>query len=171
MHHDDLLRQAERLAKLDRMRPRQANLRRAVSSTYYAMFHFLVDEACRTSLGAHHEQAPYRHVLGRAFAHVTMKQACKSFATGTLKSGAARGLPKTFSIAAATKHIAEVFTNVQDKRHAADYDLATRFTRSDALVLIEQAEDAIKAFKALPASSNKRFFLACMWAWSALANR
>ena len=75
------------------------------------------------------------------------------------------------SIAAATKHIAEVFTNVQDKRHAADYDLATRFTRSDVLVLIEQAHDAIKDFKALPASNDKRFFLACLWAWSAIANR
>jgi len=37
--HSDLLQQAESLARLDlRGAPRQANLRRAVSSTYYALF-------------------------------------------------------------------------------------------------------------------------------------
>ncbi|HQZ68834.1 MAG TPA: hypothetical protein PLY87_27290 [Planctomycetaceae bacterium] len=48
--HFDLLQQAESLARLDqRGAPRQANLRRAVSSTYYALFHFLVDESCKAS--------------------------------------------------------------------------------------------------------------------------
>jgi hypothetical protein len=43
--HEDLLEQAVRLAMLDVRRPKQANLRRAVSSAYYAVFHLLVDEA------------------------------------------------------------------------------------------------------------------------------
>lgn len=55
LHHDDLLRQAERLAKLDPKRPRQANLRRAVSSAYYALFHFLVDQSCRAAIGTQHD--------------------------------------------------------------------------------------------------------------------
>jgi uncharacterized protein (UPF0332 family) len=171
VHHDDLLRQAERLAQLDPKRPRQANVRRAVSSAYYALFHFLVDQACRAAIGTQHEQAPYRHVLGRAFSHATIAAACKSFAGGTLKAGVAKGLPKSFAIDAPTKLLAEVFTDLQEKRHAADYDLTTQFKRSDVLVLIEQVEDAMTDFKALPASNDKRFFLACLWAWSALANR
>jgi hypothetical protein len=50
---EDLLEQARVLAKLDtRGKPRQANLRRAVSSLYYALFHFLVERACRAIIGA-----------------------------------------------------------------------------------------------------------------------
>lgn len=43
--HWDLLQQARQLATLDLKKPKQANLRRAVSSTYYAIFHFLVRES------------------------------------------------------------------------------------------------------------------------------
>jgi uncharacterized protein (UPF0332 family) len=171
LHYDDLLRQAERLTRLDAKRPRQANLRRAVSAAYYAVFHFLVDQSCRLVMGTQHEQSPYRNVLGRAFSHAMMKQACKYFAVGKLKNRAAQGLPKTFSIAAATKLISDVFADLQDKRHSADYDLTARFTRSEVLFLIEHAEDAIKQFKALSLSNDKKFFLACLWAWSAIANR
>ena len=42
--HEDLFSQAETLAKLDAKKPKQANLRRAVSSAYYAVFHYLVHE-------------------------------------------------------------------------------------------------------------------------------
>ena len=42
--HDDLLEQAQQLAQLDARRPKQANLRRVVSSAYYALFHLLASE-------------------------------------------------------------------------------------------------------------------------------
>jgi hypothetical protein len=61
--HEDLLDQAVRLATLDAKKPKQANLRRAVSSTYYGVFHLLVDEACRVLIGAQHSQAPFRQVF------------------------------------------------------------------------------------------------------------
>ena len=54
--HEDLLKQAARLATLDVKKPKQANLRRAISSAYYAVFHLLVDEACRVQIGAQHNQ-------------------------------------------------------------------------------------------------------------------
>ena len=56
--YKDLLEQALRLAKLDAKKPKQANLRRAISSAYYALFHMLVNEACRVQVGAQHNQAP-----------------------------------------------------------------------------------------------------------------
>jgi hypothetical protein len=104
--YEDLLVQAVRLARLDVRRPRQANLRRAISSAYYAVFHLLVDEACRAQIGAHHNQAPFRQVLGRAFAHGVMKEACKSFGGGTLKKGVAKGLPLGFTIPGEIRELA-----------------------------------------------------------------
>ena len=41
----DLLDQADHLVNMDGANPKQASLRRAVSTAYYALFHLLVDEA------------------------------------------------------------------------------------------------------------------------------
>ena len=69
--HGDLLQQAFHLATIDAKKPKQANLRRAVSSAYYAVFHLLIDEACRVQFGTQHNEAPFRRVLGRAFPTVS----------------------------------------------------------------------------------------------------
>ena len=43
----DLLEQAKHLSKRERRKPKQASLRRAVSTAYYALFHLLIEEATR----------------------------------------------------------------------------------------------------------------------------
>ena len=111
--HKDLLDQAVSLAKLDAKKPKQANLRRAVSSTYYALFHLLVDEACRIQIGARHNQAPFRQVLGRAFIHGVMKDACKPFGGGTLKKGVVKGLPSSFAIPMEIRQLADTFNDLR----------------------------------------------------------
>ncbi len=169
--YDDLLVQAKRLATLDARKPKQSNLRRAISAAYYAAFHLLIDEACRVQIGAQHNQAPFRQVLGRAFAHGVMKEACKSFGGGTLKKGVAKGLPVGFTIPGEIRRLAEAFVELQEKRHIADYDLTERFKRSDVLTLIIEISDRIEDFTKLASSNEKRFFLACLWAWKELANR
>lgn len=173
--YDDLFAQAEVLARLDSTKPKQVSLRRAISSAYYAMFHYLVEESCRIQIGTSHAQAPYRNVLGRAFVHTVMKAACMGFAGGTLKSNVTKGLPRdaagNYAIDPAIQKISEAFTNMQQKRNLADYDRSERFKRSEVLMQLEAARDAVAKFDALPMSDDKRFFLACLWAWRDLANR
>jgi poly-beta-hydroxyalkanoate depolymerase len=48
----------------------QATLRRAVSTAYYALFHFMIDEACRNW-----SRAEQRHRLARVFEHKQMADA------------------------------------------------------------------------------------------------
>jgi hypothetical protein len=122
-------------------------------------------------LGARHGDAPFRHVLGRAFTHGTMKQACTAFAGGTLKAAVAKGLPAAFSIPPEVRRLAGTFTALQERRHLADYDRTEYFRRSDVLAEINQAETALNTFMGLPPSVTKRFFLACPLAWSTLAGR
>ena len=43
-YHDELLRQARRLASRDIENPEQADLRRTISAAYYALFHLLIAE-------------------------------------------------------------------------------------------------------------------------------
>lgn len=173
--YDDLISQAANLATRDVKKPKQANLRRAISTAYYAVFHYLVHEACSMQMGTHHGQAAYRHVLGRAFVHTVMKQACTSFGGGTLKDAVIKGLPRdasgNYAIPIAIQNIAATFAELQNSRHLADYDLTERFKRSDVLALIEQAKDHVKEFSEFAVSDAKRFFLACLWAWKELANR
>jgi len=169
--HDALLEQARRLATLDTRRPKQVNLRRAVSAAYYSLFHFLVDQSCRAIIGAQHQQAAYRHVLGRAFAHGTMKKACESFERGRLQAKVSKGLPATFTVPAEVRSLARAFIDLQQKRHLADYDLTERFTRSDVLRATQEVERVITSFRRLAVSNEKRFFLACLWAWSELERR
>src|SRR5580704_4225172 len=78
---NDLLEQAYHLANRERKRPRQASLRRAVSTAYYALFHLLISEATR-----HWKLAYQRPTLTRFFEHGKMFQAsekqradCKAF--------------------------------------------------------------------------------------------
>lgn len=173
--HEDLFAQAELLATVDARKPRQVNLRRAISSAYYAVFHYLVDESCRVLFGTQHASGAYRHVLARAFTHNVMRQACVSFGGGNLKDSVVKGLPRNTSgsyvIHPSVCDIARIFREMQDLRHLADYDRTERFKRSEVLVLIEQAKNSTSKFAALPDSDDRRFFLACLWAWKELVNR
>ncbi len=173
--HRDLFAQAEALATLDAKKPKQVNLRRAVSSAYYAVFHYLVEEACKIQFGTQHAQTPFRDVLARAFTHTTMKSACTGFGGGTLKETIIKGLPRNsagkFAIPKAVQELAEAFADLQQKRHFADYDRSERFKRSEVLSVIEEAKDRVANFDVLPMTDDKRFFLVCLWAWKELANR
>jgi uncharacterized protein (UPF0332 family) len=169
--HRDLFQQARELATRDRRKPRQVNLRRAVSSAYYALFHSLIDEACRLMLGARHDERAVRYVLGRAFTHSTMKQACAAFAGGALKAAVAKGLPAAFSIPLEIRRVARAFIDSQDQRHMAEYDRTEGYHRSDVLALIDQGEAAWDPFENLAMSMEKKFFLVCLLAWSNLAGR
>ncbi len=122
---------AEHIAQLDPGRPKQANLRRAVSTAYYGVFHFLVDEICSAQIGTQNAQRPYRHALSRAFAHTVMKQACSGFGGGTLKDSVIKGLPRdqkgNYAVPKPIQNMAATFAELQEKRHLADYDLSERF--------------------------------------------
>jgi hypothetical protein len=171
MLHADLLQQANELALRDPTRPKQANLRRAISAAYYSLFHLLTDQACRNVMGSRHEQAAYRHVLGRAFSHSTMKAACVAFAGGTLKATVAKGLPATFSIHPTITRVASVFVDLQQRRHLADYDVSERHARPDVMNLIGQVEKVSADFIALPNCDERSFFLACLLTWDSLSKR
>ncbi|MBI2827344.1 MAG: hypothetical protein HYX69_21940 [Planctomycetia bacterium] len=169
--HSDLLGQAALLADIDPKRPKQANLRRAVSTAYYALFHFFLDQAWRTFLGTQNDVRVYRDVLARAFDHGCMKDACSSFAGGTLPKSVSKGLPSSFRVPHDLQDVAATFVEAQEKRHLADYDRSERFTRSDVKAFVQQIHSAMGRFEATPDVNLRRFFLACLLTWKTLARR
>ena len=128
----DLIATARGLTAISRRRPSQANLRRAVSTAYYAMFHCLAGAAADLLIGR--RRSPAWHQVYRALEHGSAKNACRN-------KQAMQGFPPEI------QDFAEAFTALQKARHQADYALDVRYDKSDVLVAIDRAENAIVQFE------------------------
>jgi hypothetical protein len=159
--HDDLLKQAWMLVEREPRRPRQASLRRAVSAAYYSLFHLLIDAATRESIRGE-AAAILRALAARGFEHREMKQASKRFASGlrALPAHLAHAVGSIFP--ADLSLVAKAFVALQDARHAADYDLSRRFTRSDARDYVQQATDAFCAWELVKGHRAARVYLVAL---------
>jgi hypothetical protein len=78
---NDLLDQARLLATMDATRPKQASLRRAVSTAYYAVFHLLLAACTRRIAPA--TPAGLAERIVRSLAHAEMKEVCVPISRGT----------------------------------------------------------------------------------------
>lgn len=150
----DLLEQANHLARREPRRPRQASLRRAVSTAYYALFHHLVGEASRFLVGGR-RRAALRFRIGRAFGHRRMKAAARAF------SGESRDpwLERVDSIPTDLTEVASSFLELQEARHAADYDLTESLDRAQVLSLLREAEHALERWRKVRGTPQAEAFL------------
>ena len=166
---DDLLAQADTLLSLDARRPKQANLRRAVSAAYYALFHFLIEESTLLAVGTSNDARPLRQLVGRGFSHTAMRSASAEMGKGTpidlLKSFWPR-----YAVASSVElqRLARAFVILQQERHRADYDLSRPFTRSEAEKLVEQTRDAFDNWDTLKRNDRElaRFYAMCLLNWN-----
>ena len=140
----DLIAHAERLTSATQHRPRQVDLKRAVSAAYYAMFHALAKECADTIVGAgaeRNEQAWLQ--VYRALEHGMAKNACRQAKNRNLGAGIVK--------------FATRFASMQDERHTADYDPTSTYSRSDVLALISEATVAIGDLAATPRPDRRAF--------------
>jgi len=56
----DLLAQAGDLLTKEKKKPKQANVRRAISTAYYALFHFVSDKVTKELVGTTHDLTKIR---------------------------------------------------------------------------------------------------------------
>lgn len=162
--HNDLLEQAEQLATLDPRRPKQVNLRRAVSSAYYALFHLLTSEAA--ALYAQEPGLAAR--INRTFNHGEMKKVSAMIANDKLPKGIQSpggAYVSTDDRKVDLKTVANAFVDLQQARHDADYDLSRSFRRQEALAFIGKAREAFEAWKRVRSSDDARLYLACFHLW------
>ncbi|WP_200276572.1 hypothetical protein [Rhodovulum adriaticum] len=126
-------------------KPRQADLKRAVSTAYYAIFHAMCRNAADMLIGttkAARSQPAWLQTY-RAIEHRQAKNQCTN--------GKIKRFPKD------VEDFAALFIEAQDARHRADYDPCSKFTRSEVLILIARVEEAIAAFKRVPKSDRRAF--------------
>ena len=155
---EDLLKQANHLARLDRKKPVQANLRRAISAAYYALFHLLICDAAKRFSPP--EPKGLQQQWQRAFAHGAMKDICQKFASVNLPENLRPLLAAPLSKELIA--IAKAFVSLQQARHDADYDLRQAFSRPDAINQIKKAENAFVAWKQIRRAPDAAVFLSAL---------
>ncbi len=159
----DLLAQARLLATKEPRRPKDASLRRAVSTAYYALFHLLTDEASRFLISGSNRD-PLRNLLTRGFAHSEMSRTAKAFSSGYggLALHVQSIIPKSSDFPTKLSAVAAAFYELQAARHTADYDVSYRLTRSETLALVRRAEAAFADWRAIRTEEVTRIFLVAL---------
>jgi len=142
---EDLLQQAYDLAWKEPEEPKQASLRRAVSTAYYALFHLLIDESV-----AKWAVQRQRSVLARTFEHGRMKKVCEE-----LKKSASSGA----AVLPELENVARAFIQLQQSRHRADYDNSQPWSRTDALNELTLATEAFHSWLAIAEKDAAQDFL------------
>ena len=128
-----------------RGRPRQTDLRRAVSTAYYALFHCLAASCADLLVGGSgaDRSKPAWEQTYRALEHGIARQRCRA--------GTIREFPPVI------QEFARVFLDLQGKRHQADYASAGDFPKRIVLQNISDAADAIARFQQAPAKDRRAF--------------
>ncbi len=160
--HGDLLEQAEHLVAKDPTRPKQASLRRGVSTAYYALFHLLT--AASTGFlvsGTGPGRPQLRQALRRSFVHADMKKISKSFASGQSPViwQEAAGL-----ICEDLRLVAQTFVDLQDARHRADYDHTRAWKKQEAVEIVARARVAFAAWDRTRSSQDASAYLVALLA-------
>jgi uncharacterized protein (UPF0332 family) len=160
--HQDLLEQAYHLAKRERSRPKQASLRRAISSSYYALFHLLINEASQLIVRVEKSEL-LQNYISRQFTHTNMKEVAKGFASGNPSNQVKAALNKA-PIPTDLMNAAKAFVNLQEVKHLVDYDTLRKFTRQETMDFIYQASSAFESWKKIKKTQQANVFLVALLA-------
>lgn len=126
-------------------RPSQVQLRRALSTAYYALFHALARNCADMLIGTtkkSRSDAAWLEVY-RSLGHGTAKSACED--------GRINKFPSDIH------DFAVVFAELQSIRHAADYDPSARFRKTAVRASIDRAKIAIDSFGKAPTKHRRAF--------------
>ena len=138
----DLIETARRLAQPGAAQPTQADLRRAVSTAYYALFHCLATAAADLLTGS--SRGPEWHQVYRALEHGKAKRACR-------QQEAMQAFPMEI------RSFAKAFVELQGARHEADYALEGQYLKPDVLAIITRAEEVIGRFEQADVRHRRSF--------------
>lgn len=147
---EDLLDQALMLVRKEPRKPKQASLRRTISTSYYALFHLLIS-ACV----ANWKRSDQRAALSRAFDHSSMKSASNRVQDR-------RQFPFTGEdpeIVSDLRSVAKTFAQLQEQRHVADYDNTKFWTKTEAFSQVASVQRAFLSWKRIAKESIAQDYL------------
>lgn len=128
-----------------RGRPAELSLRRATVASYYAVFHELTLQTSRHLLGASNDAAAA--AMRRKVSHAGLAGVCDSISKGTNQH---KVMAEVFSVCCANQDLRRqcaVFCDLQEQRHAADYDHLIRPTKAATQTSLASARNAVDFFR------------------------
>lgn len=137
--------------------PRQVDLRRAVSSAYYAVFHKVMAALADEVVGKTHPSTPRYSQVYRSVSHKALRTLCVEAAKPSAPDRIRRYVPGA-DFGADLGVFAEAVIELQKKRHTADYDPLARLKTSDAKLAVGLGRRAIARFD-LADPDRRRAFL------------
>jgi hypothetical protein len=154
---DHYLDQAEYL--IDWSGGRQVDLRRAISSAYYGVFHAVMKAAADTYIGRSNRQSAEYSAAYRHIDHALLKSVCE---TCKKKPLADDGQSESDRFNQDLRAFAGAVVELQARRHAADYDPSLYLYVLDARAVVATARDALKRFGGLPSDQKLKFLFQLM---------
>ncbi|MBI4905104.1 MAG: hypothetical protein HY820_15830 [Acidobacteria bacterium] len=151
----ELLTQANHLATYQGVNTTQADLRRAVSTAYYALFHLLVEDAGQRWRGA---SLPASTGIERALDHGPMRSASDRFKAThwTDWHGISQPIPQQL------RRVASTFGDLQDARHRADYANNVHWSIFEVDRFLVAASEAFRDWEAIQADPMAGNYLLSM---------
>jgi uncharacterized protein (UPF0332 family) len=150
---EHLFQQAERLIE---SRPRQVDIRRAISAAYYALFHAVSVEAADNVMGFGNRKSELYGLVHRSVDHAPLRKLCEEIRRPDPTDKYRRFAPAG-GFAPSIKHFAVNLVELQQKRHSADYDPLARFSRSEARLTIDAGRVALARFKEVSEDQRQIF--------------
>jgi hypothetical protein len=140
-----------------------ARIRRSISTSYYALYHFLIEEAATRLIGTHSTLLRRRRLLVRSFTHAGVKAALDKFSRAVVDQSVAEFV-RPAGLASANvpspqyaQDMAKAFSDAQAKRHDADYDLNKGLSERDAALLAARVTSAVGTWRAARTPADRDF--------------
>jgi uncharacterized protein (UPF0332 family) len=149
-YHVELLAAAQRLLTREegqRGRIASARVRRSISTTYYALFHFILEECTNRVVGVGPALLRRRRIAARIISHKGLKRTLSKVGGGAISPD----LRDYFGIDVAPdfiRDLSKAILQAQDQRLEADYDLNASFSEATARTLIDDVRAAIDGWQA-----------------------
>lgn len=137
-------------------RPRQVDLRRAISGAYYGLFHFCLRTAADEFVGTTQHLTTRYALVYRSIEHRTLKEVCIEARKQTPSVRYAPYVPKG-GFGVDIQAFATATVELQEQRHLADYNPQPQFRSSDAELVVDTARNAIGRFQRATDESRKMF--------------
>ena len=157
------------MARRETRKPRQASLRRAVSTAYHALFHLLVADAARRLSPAN--PPGLRLLIQHAFNHGDMRTVCRGFADGhnaALKNRNSGSPPPAtrllipLPLDPGLLAVVDAFVDLQEARNDADYNLNRQWNRVDVLNEVQTARQAFADWATVRSTPNATVFVVAL---------
>lgn len=154
---EHLLEQADRLvAQPAHGAPRQADLKRAISNAYYALFHAILTRAADDVAGSSNRHTARYALVYRSVQHRKLSDLCSEIVKPNLKQKYAVFEPQG-GFGQEINAVATAVVELQEKRESADYDPLFRVRMTDTIAAIATSRSAVTRLAGANATRRKMF--------------